>query len=330
MPELAFDRHFEPRHGEAVSVGPGVRRITAPNPGPFTFHGTNTYLIGEEEVTVVDPGPDDPAHLEAILRSLGGASAAHILVSHTHRDHSAGAAALQARTGAPVLAAGPHRPARPPRPDETARLDASADLAFRPDVAIGDGDVVGGPGHALEAVATPGHTGNHLCFALRGTDLLFSGDHVMGWATTVVAPPDGAMADYMASLERLLARPEQRYLPAHGGPIADGPAYTEALRAHRQRRERAILDRLAAGDRYIPAMLGPVYGELDPRLAGAAALSVLAHLEDLIVRGLAASDGEPGLRARYWPAAATGGGPPGASATGDGGGAAATGGAAPG
>ena len=237
---LKFDRDFEPRTGAAVEVAPGVRRVTAPNAGPFTFHGTNTFLIGRDPLAILDPGPADPAHLDALIYAIGSARVGHILVSHTHRDHSPGARLLQARTDAPILAAGPHRPARPARPGEELRLDASADLEFSPDEALADGGMVEGPGYRLEAVATPGHTGNHLAFALAGTDILFSGDHVMGWSTTVVAPPDGAMADYMASLDRLLERPESRYLPAHGGPIGNAHAYVRALRAHRKMREGAL------------------------------------------------------------------------------------------
>lgn len=299
---LQHDRSFEPHWGVAVPVAPRVRRITAENPGPFTFHGTNTYLVGDgRSVAVIDPGPDDRRHLAAILAALDGADVSHILVTHTHRDHSPGAAALAAATGAPTLGAGPHRPARPPRPDETARLDAGGDSDFVPDAALADGAVIAGDGFALTAVATPGHTGNHLAFALDGDAWLFSGDHVMAWSTSIVAPPDGAMADYMASLARLAARPERHYLPGHGGIVADAPAYLAALAEHRRARERAIRDRLEAGDTTIPAIVGAVYQGLDPALAGAAGLSVLAHLEDLAGRGLVAADPLPGLTARFRP-----------------------------
>ncbi|HWT30570.1 MAG TPA: MBL fold metallo-hydrolase [Propylenella sp.] len=297
---IAFNRDFEPRHGEAVSVAPGVRRVTARNPGPFTFHGTNTYLIGGDELAVLDPGPADQAHVDVLVHAIGGARVKHILVSHTHRDHSPAARLLQARTGAPILAAGPHRPARPLRGGQTGALDGGADVHFAPDVTLADGDGVEVSGCRLEAIATPGHTANHLAFALSGTDLLFSGDHVMGWATTIVAPPDGAMADYMASLERLLARPEPRYLPAHGAPISDAHSFVRALRAHRRMRERAIVERLQLGDRTIAEMVARIYSGLDPSLKGAAALSTLAHLEDLYARDLVASDAEPSLLGRYW------------------------------
>ena len=299
---LQHDRAFEPQWGTAVPVAPRVRRLTAQNPGPFTFHGTNTYLVGDAgSLAVIDPGPDDPRHLAALLEAIGGARVSHILVTHTHRDHSPGAAALAAATGAPRLAAGPHRPARPPRPDETARLDAGGDTDFVPDIALADGALVEGDGFTLTAVATPGHTGNHLAFSLDGEEWLFSGDHVMAWSTSIVAPPDGAMADYMASLARLAARPERAYLPGHGGAVTDAPAYVAALAAHRRGRERAIRARLAAGDETIPAIVRAVYVGLDPALEPAAGLSVLAHLEDLAGRGLVAADPLPTLAARYQP-----------------------------
>ena len=298
---LAFNRAFEPRYGEAVDVAPGVRRITARNPGPFTFLGTNTFLIGAGEIAVLDPGPADPAHIEAILHETRGGDIAQILVSHTHRDHSPGARLLRERTGAPILAAGPHRLARPLMAgSEAERLDAAADWDFRPDIALSDGAVVEGREHHLEALATPGHAANHLAFALLGTDLLFSGDHVMGWATTVVAPPDGAMADYMASLERLRARPERRYLPAHGAAIEDAGPYVRALHAHRKMRETTILERIRSGDRTIAEVVSRVYADLDPRLLPAAALSTLAHLEHLVDQGIIATEGGADLDGRYW------------------------------
>lgn len=298
---LVFDREFDPRRGEAVEVAPGVRRVTAPNAGPFTFAGTNTFLIGNDELAVLDPGPPDAAHVAALLDAIGDARVAHILVSHTHRDHSPAARLLQAQVDAPILAAGPHRPARALHAGEKAVLDAASDYDFRPDVALADGAVVEGADYRLEAVATPGHTANHLAFALLGKDLIFTGDHVMGWSTSIVAPPDGSMADYMASLERLLARPERRYMPAHGGEIRDGPAYARELREHRRMREAAIMERLRRGDRSVDELVRRVYDGLDPRLVPAAALSTLAHLEDLVERGVAAADGPPSLAARYWP-----------------------------
>jgi glyoxylase-like metal-dependent hydrolase (beta-lactamase superfamily II) len=294
---LTFNREFEPRQGESVEVAPGVRRVTAKNPGPFTFQGTNTFLIGEDDLAVLDPGPDDPSHVEALLRATGNARVAHILVSHRHADHSSAARALQARTGTPIFAASQRRPFRT---DAGLRLDAADDSGFSPDRALTDGAVVEGDGYRLEAIATPGHASDHLAFALADRGILFSGDHVMGWATTVVAPPDGSMRDYMASLDRLLARPEDLYFPAHGGEIRDARNYVRALRAHRKMRERAIIERLAHGDRTIADMVRRIYSDIDPPLRAAAALSTLAHLEDLTERGLVAADSQPSVTANYW------------------------------
>jgi glyoxylase-like metal-dependent hydrolase (beta-lactamase superfamily II) len=283
---LEFSRTFDPRYGEAVDVAPNVRRLTAANSGPFTFTGTNSFIIGTGRVAVLDPGPDDPGHVRALLDAIGGESVEAILVSHTHRDHSPGARYLREATGAPVLAAGPHVAARSLQAGETNRLDASADHDFSPDEILADGAQFTIGDVTLEAVATPGHTANHLAFALAEAGILFSGDHVMAWSTTVVAPPDGAMGDYMASLERLLAREERLYLPAHGGPVSDPARYVRGLKAHRKMRERAILDRLQKGDRSIPGIVENIYRDVDPKLHGAAALSVFAHLEELVAQGL--------------------------------------------
>jgi glyoxylase-like metal-dependent hydrolase (beta-lactamase superfamily II) len=303
---LPFNRDFEPRHGEPVAVAPGIVRITAPNPSPFTFHGTNSYLLGERALAVIDPGPDDPRHLDALLRAIAGRPVSHILLTHTHRDHSPLARPLSKETGAPILAEGPHRPARPLHTGEAGRLDAGADTELAPDRRLADGEAVAGEGWRLEAVATPGHTANHMAYALAGEGVLFCGDHVMAWSTTVVAPPDGSMADYMASLDRLLARCDRLYLPGHGGPISDPAAFVRGLKAHRLMRERAILERLARGDRAVPQMVRAIYRDLDPWLHGAAALSVLAHLEDLVARGLAVTDGAATIDGRYEPGTSVG------------------------
>ncbi|MET1110915.1 MAG: MBL fold metallo-hydrolase [Allosphingosinicella sp.] len=299
---LQFETAFEPDYGTPVPVAPGIVRVTANNPGPFTFHGTNSYVVGTEGLAVVDPGPDDEAHLAALVAAIGGRPVSHILVTHTHRDHSPLAGQLKALTGAVTAAEGPHRPARPLRVGEVNPLDAGADIAFRPDLALADGDAVSGDGWKLETVLTPGHTANHAAFALAGSGVLFSGDHVMGWATSIVAPPDGAMGDYMRSLDRLLARDDRLFLPGHGGPVADPQPYLRGLKAHRKMRERAILERLAAGDRTLPELVGAIYRDVDPALHGAAALSVLAHLEDLVARGLVKSEGDPALDGRFAPA----------------------------
>src|SRR5205085_5552128 len=201
--DIPYNRVFDLEPGRAEEVAPGIRRIVANNPSPFTFKGTVSYIVGRGKVAIIDPGPDDPAHVAALLDAVRGETVTHIFVTHTHRDHSPATPAIKAATGATVYAEGPHRAARPLHAGEAPRMEASNDLDFRPDVAVPDGEVVSGGGFALEGVATPGHTANHMAFALKGTDILFSGDHVMGWSTTIVAPPDGAMTDYMASLDQL-------------------------------------------------------------------------------------------------------------------------------
>ena len=298
----AFGREA-PESGILVEVAPLVRRIVCPNPGPFTFTGTCTYVVGRGRVAVIDPGPDSPEHLASLTRALAGETVSHIVVTHTHRDHSPGARALKAATGAPIWGCGPHRAARPAAAGE-ARLDMGGDVDHVPDREMADGDVLEGSGWTLAALATPGHTANHLAFACPEAGALFSGDHVMGWSTTVVAPPDGSMRDYMVSLDRLRNRPESVFLPGHGGPVREPGRFVRALAHHRRQREAAILARLAVGDRTIPAIVAAIYQGLAPALTGAAALSVLAHLEDLVERGLAACDGPPTLAAAYRPQAA--------------------------
>ncbi|MBZ9883174.1 MBL fold metallo-hydrolase [Mesorhizobium sp. CA10] len=300
---LEFDTSFDPAYGRAVPVAPDVLRITARNPGPFTFHGTNSYLVGSDTLAVIDPGPEDDAHLETLLKAIGGRPVSHIFVSHTHRDHSPLAARLKERTGAPTLAEGPHRPARPLRIGEVNPLDASADLAFVPDVVLADNARTEGDGWAIRTVLTPGHTANHAVFALEGTGTLFSADHVMAWSTSIIAPPDGAMADYMSSLDKLLARDDRLLLPGHGGPVAAPQSFMRGLKTHRKMRERAILERIRAGDRTIAEMVAAIYRDTDPRLHGAAGLSVLAHLEDLVARGLVATEGDPAIDGIFSPAA---------------------------
>jgi glyoxylase-like metal-dependent hydrolase (beta-lactamase superfamily II) len=276
-----------------------VRAIVANNPSPFTFEGTMSYIIGRGKVAILDPGPDDDAHIAALLDAVRGETVSHIFVTHTHRDHSPGVPKVKAATGAKVYAQGPHRLARPLHIGETRRLDASADMDFRPDVALADGEVVRGDGWTLEAVTTPGHTANHMAFAFREADLLFAGDHVMAWSTTIVAPPDGAMSDYMASLHKLARRSEPLYLSGHGAPVRDAQRYVQFLIRHRQSREASILHRLGKGAADIPSIVKAVYIGLDQRLIGAAALSVLAHMEDLVARGVVTTDGAPSISGTY-------------------------------
>jgi len=299
---IVFNKSFEPQYGRAVDVAPGIRRVTAPNPSPTTFHGTNSYIVGRGSVAVIDPGPDDASHVAALLAAVAGETVSHIVLTHTHRDHAGALASLLQATGAATAGGGPHRPARAPRSGESMRLDAAGDAGFHPDVTLGDGDKIAGEPWQLEAIETPGHTVNHLALALGDGATLLSGDHVMGWSTTIVAPPDGAMHDYMASLDKLAERSEQRYLPGHGGPIEDAHAYVGALKRHRQMREAGILARLDAGDRSIPEIVSHLYRDTDPRLHRAAGLSVLAHLEDLVARGKVLSEGPPVVEGRFSPA----------------------------
>lgn len=298
---LEFDTGFEPAHGSFVSVAPDILRVTAPNASAFTFHGTNSYIVGCDTLAVIDPGPDDERHLKTLLDAIDGRPVSHIFVSHTHRDHSPLARHLKAATGALVLAEGPHRPARELAIGEVNALDESNDTDFMPDIALPDNTVVDGDGWSIRAVHTPGHAANHAAFSLENTGILFSADHVMAWSTSIVAPPDGAMADYMASLERLLERDDRLLLPGHGGPVTQPKAFMRGLKAHRKMRERAILERLQQGDRTIGDMVRVIYRETDPRLHGAAGLSILAHLEDLVSRGLATTHGAPAIDGIYEP-----------------------------
>ncbi|GAA0597251.1 MBL fold metallo-hydrolase [Craurococcus roseus] len=284
---IPFRRDDALAPGAAEDTAPGVRRVLCPNPSAFTFRGTNTYLIGHgRSVAVLDPGPEDAAHLAAILAATRGETVTHILVSHTHRDHSPGATALAAATGAPTYAYGPHL--TPP-----GEGGEGGDHAFRPDRRLADGEAVEGEGWRLTAVHTPGHCGNHLCFALEGTGTLFSADHVMSWSTSVVSPPDGDMAAYMRSLERVREREDGLLLPGHGPPIVEPRPFLAALTAHRQEREALVADALKRAGRPVTAaeLVPPVYGELDPRLVAAAGRSLLAHLIKLEAEGAAKREG---------------------------------------
>jgi len=295
--ESLFDRNFNAAPGQSEQVAPGVRRILAPNPTPFTFTGTCTYLVGEGRVAVIDPGPDDPAHLDAILRALQGETIAQIVITHTHADHTKLVPALKAKTGATTYGEGPHRAARPPLAGE-ARSEA-ADRNFIPEVTLRDGDLLEGEGFTLEAIATPGHAANHLAFALQGTDILFSGDHVMAWSTSIVSPPDGSMGDYLDSLEKLRRRPENTYFPGHGPAARNAHDLVERYIAHRGAREAAIVRRLERGESDIAGLVQAIYIGLDPRLTGAAAMTTFAHLEHLVASGRVATDGPPSLTGRY-------------------------------
>ncbi|MEA3066123.1 MAG: hypothetical protein QOJ27_2584 [Sphingomonadales bacterium] len=273
--------------GTVERLGPRVRRILAPNPSPFTYTGTQTYLVGTGEVAVIDPGPDLPDHVEALVAAVAGERVAAILCTHTHRDHSPASRPLQAATGAPIVGCAPLS-----LDDAGPRADEAFDAAYRPDRVLADGERLGALGWELEAVATPGHTSNHLCLALASDGALFTGDHVMGWSTTVVAPPDGDMADYMASLDKLLGRGDLVYYPAHGPAVEEPHAHVRRLIGHRKMRERQILAHLECGEGRIPAMVADMYADIDPRLFPAAGRSVLAHLVDLERRNRVRADGE--------------------------------------
>ncbi len=292
--ELDFQTDFRPVIGAAEEVAPGVFRVVAPNAGAMTFRGTNSYVLGRGSVVVVDPGPDDGSHLDALLRAIDRRPVEAILVTHTHLDHTALAPRLAEVTGAPIWAEGPHRHERTLAAGEENRLDAASDRSLPIARRITDGETLPVDAMRIEAVSTPGHAANHLAFALPDRSVLLSGDHVMGWATSLVAPPDGAMGPYLASLEKLMRRDEALYLPGHGGSIADPQPFLRGLRAHRLMRERAILERLAGGATSIASIVGAIYRTIDPRLIGAATLNVLSHLEFLEQKGLARSSGQDG------------------------------------
>ena len=274
----------QPPARELTRLSPLVRRLIAPNASPFTFNGTCTYIVGQGAVAVVDPGPGDESHLAAILAAVERERVEALLVTHTHRDHSVLADALREVTGARVVGAAPFAPAG------EGGLDSSHDRAYAPDVVLADGALFEGHGFTIEAVTTPGHCENHLCFALLEERALFSGDHVMAWSTSVVAPPDGSMRAYMASLEKVQSRAETLYWPGHGGPVLEPQRYVRALAHHRRQREASILAALDAGAETVSDLVARVYVGLDPSLNRAAGLSTLAHLEDLRERGLVVAE----------------------------------------
>ena len=285
--------------GRSIKLEPLVRRVLAPNASPYTFTGTQTYLVGTgEDVAVIDPGPADTGwaghadtrgegHVEAILAAIGTARLAAIVCTHTHRDHSPASRALQAATGAPIIGCAPLT-----IDDDGPRADAAFDPDYHPDRVLADGERLAGQGWTIEAVATPGHTSNHLCYALVESGALFTGDHVMGWSTSVVSPPDGDMAAYLASLTLLQTREDRVYYPAHGPQIDNPRQFVRGMIGHRRQRERQIVTHLESGPRTIPELVGAMYKGLDPRLHGAAGRSVLAHLIDLASQSRVVADGE--------------------------------------
>ncbi|MDD9971713.1 MAG: MBL fold metallo-hydrolase [Myxococcales bacterium] len=296
MGSIPYVRDMKFEYGVLEPVTDSVRRLVCENPGPFTFYGTNTYVIGRGRVVVVDPGPAIEAHVDALLAGLGKETIERVVVTHTHRDHSPAAAALVAKLGVPTAGHGPHGAGLYER---GAEVEAGADLAFHPDEALQDGDVIEGDGYSLEVVHTPGHCSNHLCYQVRGERTLLTGDHVMGWSTSVISPPDGDMGAYMASLERLLSRDDTRYLPAHGAPIEQPAHFVKAYIEHRREREDQIRACLEQGIDTIDAMVPRMYRGVAKVLHPAAARSVLAHALHMRDRGELTCAGEPSIHVAW-------------------------------
>jgi glyoxylase-like metal-dependent hydrolase (beta-lactamase superfamily II) len=291
---IPFVRKLEFDYGQVDQVSPLIRRVVANNPGPFTYLGTGTYIIGQGDVAVIDPGPDMADHLAALLAAVSGERVTHILTTHTHSDHSPLAHPMAAKTGATVIGR-----ASPRALQSTIELDEPGERAFRPDVEVADGQRIEGPGWTLEAIATPGHISNHVCFALLEENALFSGDHVMGWSTTVISPPHGDMTDYYASLDKVAARGFATLWPTHGPPVTEVAPFLAAYKAHRLDRERQILAELAKGPRRIVEMVPVMYAAVEPRLHPAAAHSVFAHLIHLVRQGQVVTDGAPAPDSLY-------------------------------
>jgi len=296
---IPFVKSFDFAYGRADRLSPLVRRVIADNPGPFTYAGSGTYLVGPDDgpLAIVDPGPDLPAHRGALLSAVGDGEVFCILVTHAHADHCGGARALAAATGAPVLAWGAASPAR--KDGDAPALEEGIDHGFEPDRTLREGETISGPGWTIDPVHTPGHLYGHLCFGLREEKALFTGDHMMGWATTVIIPPDGDMGDYFASLDKCLARDDRIYYPTHGAPITEPHRFTRAVKAHRGMRDGQILRELENGRTRIADMVASMYADVDKRLHPAAALSVLAHLARLVETGAATADGPATLGASY-------------------------------
>jgi len=291
---IPYVRDIDIAYGRCDRVSPLIRRVTANNPGPFTFKGTGTYIVGQGVVAVIDPGPDMPDHLDAILAATAGERVSHIVITHHHADHSPLARALSAATGAKVWGC-----AVATKPIEgEVKLEAGYD-DFTPDVSVCGGAVIKGEGWTLEAIPTPGHTSNHICYALLEENALFCGDHIMGWSTTVITPPDGDMGDYLRSLETVRTRGFSTLWPTHGPPIREVDAFIGAYIDHRRAREAQILERLAAGETQITAMVPTLYATVNPALWPAAARSVHAHILELVKSGRVVVDGEPGLGSDY-------------------------------
>ncbi|MBI1200334.1 MAG: MBL fold metallo-hydrolase [Phenylobacterium sp.] len=293
---IPYVREIDIEYGRCDQVSPLIRRVTANNPGPFTFRGTGTYIVGRGEVAVIDPGPDDPAHLAAILAAVEGERITHIVITHHHSDHSPLAGPLKAATGATIYGCAV---AAHDEDDGGVKMEAGHDLSFQPDVSLCAGGTLSGPGWTLETIPTPGHTSNHLCFALAEENACFSGDHIMGWSTTVITPPDGDMTDYLASLEAIRARKFEVLWPTHGPPIREVEAFIQAYADHRQERLDQITDALKTGPARIRDLVPRLYADVDARLHPAAARSMLAGMIHMVRNGTLKADGEPGPDSIY-------------------------------
>jgi glyoxylase-like metal-dependent hydrolase (beta-lactamase superfamily II) len=285
---IPFIRAFDAQYESEVRISPRISRVVADNPGPFTFKGTGVYIVGNKDVAVIDPGPDDASHVDALKRVLKGRRVTHILVTHTHTDHSPAAKPLKEWSGAKTYAFGPHGSGKL---EDGVRVEEGGDMQFVPDMRVKDGEIIEGNGFTFECVFTPGHTSNHMCYALKEENALFTGDHVMGWSTTVVTPPDGDMAQYMASLKKLMARNDATLYPTHGAPVTDPKPFLAAYLEHRLDRERQILDCIRDGLSTVPEMVARMYADVDKRLHPAASRSVLAHLIQLESEGRVINDG---------------------------------------
>lgn len=294
--KINFNRKIEFDYGAVDQVTPLVRRVVANNPSGFTFLGTGTYILGEGNVAVIDPGPLDKNHIDALMKAVDGETVTHILITHTHMDHSPAAKPFKAATGAKTYGFGPHGAGKL---TEGIAIEEGGDMEYKPDVLVKHGEIIDGDGWTVECVYTPGHTSNHMCFALREEKALFTGDHVMGWSTSVIGPPDGDMAQYMASLDLLLGRDDEIYWPTHGPAITDPKPYVRSFIDHRNEREVQILNEIETGRTRITEMVQTLYKDVDPRLHPAAGMSVLAHLIRMVKDNRVVCDGEPTLRATY-------------------------------
>lgn len=294
---IPYVREIDIEYGRCDQVSPLIRRVTANNPGPFTYKGTGTYIVGQGRVAVIDPGPDDTAHLEAILAAVAGETITHIVITHHHSDHSPLAGPLKARTGATIYGCAVATAAD--HDDGGVKMEAGHDLSFRPDVSLCSGGTIAGDGWTLEAIPTPGHTSNHLCFALPEENACFSGDHIMGWSTTVITPPDGDMTDYLESLEAIRARNFAVLWPTHGPPIRDVDPFIRAYAEHRQERLDQITGALKAGPARINDLVPRLYADVDSRLHPAAARSMLGGMIHLVRQGVLTANGPPGPDSVY-------------------------------